>query len=63
MKSIPNKCPKPQNKPIFQTFRLVSMAKGVTAAKWSGPETTWSTEAAIPAKKGRLIITNILNAI
>ena len=31
--SIPSKCPMPQKSPTFQAFFLLSMAKGVTAAK------------------------------
>ena len=58
-KSIPVKCPKPQNSPIFQTLRLVSIANGVTAARWSGPETTCRIEAARPANKGKVIIDDI----
>ena len=48
--SIPDKWPNPQTRPIFQPFLCDEMARGVTAARWSGPEITWSIEARIAEK-------------
>ena len=45
--SIPIKCPKPQKSPIFHPLRCDEIARGVTAARWSGPEITCNIEARI----------------
>ena len=49
--NMPIVCPKPQPKPITHDFFLLSMAKGVTAAMWSGPVTTCCTLATKPVRK------------
>jgi len=61
IKSMPDKWPIPQKSPTFQAFFLLSIAKGVTAAKWSGPEITCSVAAIMPANSGKLITITRLN--
>jgi len=50
---IPKICPIPQYNPIFQAFLFDSIAKGITAAIWSGPMITCSIEAKSPATNGK----------
>ena len=54
--NIPVKWARPQMAPIFQAFRFRSMANGVTAARWSGPEITWSMAASRPEVKANSTI-------
>ncbi len=56
--SMPKMCQKPHTRPIFHAFLLVSSTRGVTAARWFGPEITCIMDAMMAAKKEKFDINN-----
>ena len=50
MNKTPPACPTPQRRPMVHACRRDSTANGATAAKWSGPETTWIAPATKPVR-------------